>query len=92
MFRDLSSKGIKQGGKRAGFRLWEMHSMFLLSGSLSRGSHLHQTWMGNEVSRQKAVGRRQKAEGRRQKAEGRRQKAVGSRQKAEGSRQVINNQ
>jgi hypothetical protein len=49
MCRDLSSKGIGQEGKKAGFRLWKVHSMFLLSGSLSGGGHFNSARMGLEV-------------------------------------------
>ena len=46
MHRDLSSRGSGQKRKGFSFRLWEMHSVSLLLGGLSRGSDLDQTRMG----------------------------------------------
>ena len=45
-------KALERKGKRIGFRLWEMHSMFLLSGGLPRGSDHHQTRMGPKLVNQ----------------------------------------
>jgi hypothetical protein len=41
VYGDLPFKGIGEEGEGFDFRLWEMHSMFLLSGNLFGRSHRH---------------------------------------------------